>query len=93
MVFLPFSTVKKVTLLLFLKPLTPVQVIIVCFPFIFSVKSLFSLKYPNLFEYDKVIYINSRIKVLIYSKLCDEYFYVLPSHLLCGQIKKKYLIS
>ena len=49
------------------------------------------LKYPGLFNYDSVIYVNSRTKILLYSNILQEYFYALPSHVLQGTIKKKYL--
>ena len=49
------------------------------------------LLYGNLFSYDKVIYINSRTKVLIHSNLCNEDFYEVPANFLQGRAKKKYL--
>ena len=49
------------------------------------------LLYDNLFEYSKVIYKNSRIKVCIHSNLLNEDFLITPAKLLCGQIPKKYL--
>lgn len=48
------------------------------------------LLYPNLFKYDDVIYIDSRTKVLVYSNLCNEKFYITPSQLIQGHFKKQY---
>jgi hypothetical protein len=49
------------------------------------------LLYPGLFQYDKVIYTDSRNKVLIHSNLLNEDFYITPAHFLQGDIPKKYL--
>lgn len=47
--------------------------------------------FGNLFDYSKVIYVNSRTKVLIHSNLENEDFLITPSQFLIGNIKKKYL--
>lgn len=49
------------------------------------------LLYNNLFSYEQCEYINSRIKVLLHSNLCNEDFLITPSHFLVGDIPKKYL--
>lgn len=49
------------------------------------------LLYDNLFDYSKVIYVNSRIKVCIHSNLLNEDFLITPSKFLSGSILKKYL--
>lgn len=48
------------------------------------------LLYPNMFNYDKVIYIDSRTKVLLHSILCNEDFYVTPAQAIQGHFKQKY---
>lgn len=49
------------------------------------------LLYDNLFDYSKVIYINSNIKVCIHSNILDEDFLITPKNFLKGRVPKKYL--
>ena len=50
-----------------------------------------TLLYDNLFDYSKVLYVNSRTKVLIHSNLLNEDFLITPAKFLQGQFKQKYL--
>lgn len=50
-----------------------------------------TLLYEGLFDYSKVIYVNSRTKVLIHSNLLNEDFLITPSKFLQGDIQNKYL--
>jgi hypothetical protein len=50
-----------------------------------------TLMYNNLFDYSKVIYVNSRTKILIHSNLANEDFLITPNKFLQGDVKQKYL--